>query len=127
MFKGGSAIAVARHLKAVGVMLAALQEIRWPEGGMLVVEEYTLYWAGCTTERQFGVGFAVHDSVKHAVARFLPKSERLCAIVFEGYTRDLAVVCCHAPWDRRPKEEKDSFYEALSHGAPEEGREAGPW
>jgi len=61
----------------------------------------------------YGVGFIVKESLLKQVKKFKAVDDRLCFIIIEGKTSNIAINNCYAPTEMADNDYKDSFYDNL--------------
>ncbi|PSN46600.1 Craniofacial development protein 2 [Blattella germanica] len=96
------------------IKIAAIQEIRWKEGGISEMGEYVLCNSGSSKRNQFGVGFLIHKSLKSSILQFDPINERLCSLRMKGKFYNTSIICAHAPTEEKEEHIKDQYYDELT-------------
>lgn len=94
--------------------IVGLQEVRWPDHGVLSTRGYEIYYSG-NNQGVFrkGVAFAVKKTIATAVITFEPFNERMCYIRLKGKFKNISVVCAYAPTEVSEDIDKDDFYEEI--------------
>lgn len=95
--------------------ISTLQETRLHGSGSLKEKDYTFFWRGKPPEetREYGVGFAVRNTLLGAVVPPTGGSERILALCLNTSMGPVHLVSVYAPTLRAPQEIKDRFYDEL--------------
>lgn len=95
--------------------ISTLQETRLHGSGSLKERDYTFFWRGKPPEetREYGVGFAVRNTLLGAVVPPTGGSERILALCLNTSTGPVHLVSVYAPTLSSPQEIKDRFYDEL--------------
>ncbi|XP_063586344.1 craniofacial development protein 2-like [Penaeus indicus] len=106
---------INKELLRLQIDIAALQETRLADSGILKESDYTFFWQGKNPGEsiQHGVGFAVHNSLLDKVQLGCVATERIMSLVVNTTTGSTNLVCVYAPTLSSPEETKDSFYNSL--------------
>ncbi|XP_055388217.1 uncharacterized protein LOC129616611 [Condylostylus longicornis] len=114
MMKPGKMREIADEMDRFKIDLAALQEIRWKDTGIIKKEDYIVYYS-CSKNRtgQYGTGFMVMKKLSKCVLGFTPTNERLCSLRIKGKFNNITVISAHAPTEDSHETEKDYFYDKL--------------
>lgn len=107
---------INNELLRLNVDIAALQETRLADSGILKEKDYTFYWQGKAPDepRQHGVAFAVKNSLLSMVEPGSNGSERLLTLRLNTTTGPITLVSVYAPTLNATLETKDRFYENLT-------------
>ncbi|KAL4101300.1 hypothetical protein QTP88_021320 [Uroleucon formosanum] len=74
----------------------------------------TIFYSGSGNGRhEHGVGFIVKESLVKLVKKFEAVDDRLCYIIIEGKTSNIAIINCYAPTETAINDDKDFFYDNL--------------
>lgn len=96
------------------VDLCALQEIRWPNKGILNKKNGALFYSGSTDRRNlYGTGIFVSRALSSRVTDFQAVSPRICKIRINMEPHNITAISVHAPTEEREEEEKMDFYADL--------------
>lgn len=113
----GRSAEVAETLGRRKVDIAALQEVRYKNEGVKLIQggdfEYKLYWKGEDTGHG-GVGLMVRKDLVESVVEVKRASSRFMALEIAINGEMVTVFSVYAPQSGRSEEEKDSFYDELS-------------
>ncbi|KAI8519655.1 hypothetical protein Bbelb_029120 [Branchiostoma belcheri] len=103
------------ELARLDVDIAALQETRLPNDGLLQESQYTFYWKGKdqNDRREHGVGFAVRSSLLPMIEVPSGGTERLLRLRLNSTDGPVNLVSVYAPTLNSPVETKDKFYDEL--------------
>jgi hypothetical protein len=63
------------ELSKYGVVIAAVQEIRWHRYEMFESGDFTVCYSGNNDQRQFGTAFLIHKKYKHLILDFSQETE----------------------------------------------------
>lgn len=113
LYKSGAVHNIVNEVEKYKVKLTALQEIRWTNTGTININETTIFYGGCTEQRQLGTGFAVHKDLVPAVKEFKDINPRMSVLTIEAQWFDISFVNVHAPTEDKSQDEKEAFYEQL--------------
>lgn len=104
------------ELKRLNIDIATLQETRLANAGTLKEKDYTFYWQGKSSDqpREYGVGFAVRNSLLSMVESGSNGSERLLTLRLNTSEGPVTLVSVYAPTLSAMSEAKDEFYENLA-------------
>jgi len=115
LYKSGAVHNIVNEVEKYKVKLTALQEIRWTNTGTININETTIFYGGCTEQRQLGTGFAVHKDLVPAVKEFKDINPRMSVLTIEAQWFDISFVNVHAPTEDKSQDEKEAFYEQLEN------------
>ncbi|KAL4082424.1 hypothetical protein QTP88_029891 [Uroleucon formosanum] len=74
----------------------------------------TIFYSGSGNGRhEHGVDFIVKESLVKLVKKFEAVDDRLCYIIIEGKTSNIAIINCYAPTETAINDDKDFFYDNL--------------
>jgi len=106
---------INNELLCLRIDIAGLQETRLVESGCLKETDYTFFWHGKKEEevREYGVGFAVRNSLLDKVQLGDTGTERLLSMRLNTSDGPLNLLCIYAPTLTAPDDIKDSFYNQL--------------
>ena len=106
---------INNELMRLKIDIAALQETRLAEDGMLREKDYTFFWQGkpLVEPRLHGVGFAIKNSLLPMVTPPAGGTERILAISLSTKSGKVNIFSIYAPTLCSPQETKDQFYEEL--------------
>ena len=106
---------INNELLRLRIDIAGLQETRPAETGCLKESDYTFFWHGKKEEevREYGVGFAVRNSLLDKVQLGDNGTERLLSMRLNTLDGPLNLLCVYAPTLTAPDDIKDSFYNQL--------------
>jgi hypothetical protein len=114
LYKPGALKCITSIVKKYYVDLVALQEVRWPGSGHLKSDNMTIFYSGSGNgKHEHGVGFIVKEFLVKLVKKFEAVDDRLCYIIIEGKTSNIAIINCYAPTETADNDYKDSFYDNL--------------
>lgn len=104
------------ELKRLNVDIATLQETRLADSGTLREKDYTFYWQGKGSDepREYGVGFAVKNTLLRTVEPGSNGSARLLTLRLNTTEGPVTLVSVYAPTLAATPEAKDEFYENLA-------------
>ena len=107
---------INNELKRLNVDIAALQETRLADSGTLREKDYTFFWQGKPSDepREYGVGFAVKNSLLKMVEPCSNGSARLLTLRLNTTEGPFNLVCAYAPTLTATPETKNEFYESLA-------------
>ena len=107
---------INNELKRLDVDVATLQETRLADSGTLREKDYTFFWQGKASNepREYGVGFAVKNSLLKMVEPGSNGSARLLTLRLNTTEGPLNLVSTYAPTLAATPEIKDEFYENLA-------------
>ena len=107
---------INNELKRLDVDIATLQETRLADTGTLREKDYTFFWQGKASNepREYGVGFAVKNSLLKMVEPGSNGSARLLTLRLNTTAGPLNLVSTYAPTLAATPEIKDEFYENLA-------------
>jgi exonuclease III len=100
-------------LRRYGIGIAALQEMRWKNKGIIKSEEFTIIYSG-GEDNTFGTGFIIHKKYKHAIMNYEMCNVRLCTLRIKGTFFYTSLISVHAPIEEKEEEKMDEFYDKLS-------------
>lgn len=112
LYRTGAFRMVKDQLEEYRIGVAAIQEIRWKESGIMDSGEFTMFCSSSGTAN-FGTGFLVHRRCKPAVTDFKAVNGRICTLRLKMRFFNLTLICVHAPTEGSEDNEKDEFYEQL--------------
>ncbi|XP_003248303.1 craniofacial development protein 2-like [Acyrthosiphon pisum] len=112
LYKSGAVHNIVNEVEKYKVKLTALQEIRWTNTGTININETTIFYGGCTEQRQLGTGFAVHKDLVPVVKEFKDINSRMSVLTIEAQWF-ISFVNVHAPTEDKSQDEKEAFYEQL--------------
>lgn len=98
--------------------LLGLSEIRWPGNGELRLNNgnYLLYSGNNDDDtREKGVGLILTKEMRKSLNNWQPISERIITARFKTRARNLSIIQCYAPTELDSPENKDLFYQQLTH------------
>lgn len=96
------------------VDLCALQEIRWPNKGILNKKNGTLFYSGSTDRRNlYSTGIFVSRTLSSRVTDFQTVSLRIYKIRINMEPHNITAISVHAPIEKIGEEEKIDFYAYL--------------
>ena len=106
---------INNELLRLQIDIAGLQETRIAESGCLKESDYTFFWYGKKEEevREYGVGFAVRNSLLDKVLLDNTGTERLLSMRLNTSDGPLNLLCVYAPTLTAPDDIKDIFYNQL--------------
>ena len=106
---------IDRELHRLDISIAALQETRLADFGSITERHYTFIWQGLkdTDRRQYGVGFAIKNTLLPMIEPTKQGSERLLSIRLKTSAGYATLVSCYAPTLLAEPEIKDHFYSQL--------------
>jgi len=107
---------INNELKRLNVDIAAIQETRLADSGVLKEKDFTYYWQGKTSDerREHGVGFAVKNSLLSMVEPGSNGSERLLTLRLNTTDGPITLVNAYSPTLSSTPDAKDEFYENLA-------------
>lgn len=85
--------------------------MRWDDSTTTKISKTTIFCGKCEQNHQQGTGFAVHESIIHAVTEFKDVNPRTST--FRTGNMDIVLINVHAPTDEKDEEEKELFYAIL--------------
>ena len=106
---------INNELLRLQIDIGGLQETRLAESGCLKESDYTFFWHGKKEEevREYGVGFAVRNSLLDKVLLDNTGTERLLSMRLNTSDGPLNLLCVYAPTLTAPDDIKDIFYNQL--------------
>lgn len=106
---------IDKELLRLQVDIAALQETRLADSGSVKEENFTFYWKGKPEEetREYGVGFAVRNSLLKMTEPPANGTERLLQIRLTTTQGPATIMSIYAPTLSATPETKDKFYDDL--------------
>ena len=107
---------INNELLRLNVDIATLQETRLADSGALQEKDYTFYWQGKGSgeHREYGVGFAVRNSLLSMIEPGSNGSERLLTLRLNTTAGPVTLVSVYAPTMSATSDIKDEFYENLA-------------
>jgi exonuclease III len=107
---------INNELSRLGIDIAALQETRLSDAGIIHEQDYTFFWQGKPADatREHGVGFAVSKRLKSMVEVQGNGTERLLSLNLHTSSGCVSLISAYSPTLMAPAETKDSFYAQLS-------------
>ena len=107
---------INNELMRLNVEIATLQETRLANSGALKENDYTFYWQGKGSgeHREYGVGFAVRNSLLSMIEPGSNGSERLLTLRLNTTAGPVTLVSVYAPTMSAASDTKDEFYENLA-------------
>ena len=107
---------INNELMRLNVDIATLQETRLADSGALKEKDYTFYWQGKGSgeHREYGVGFAVRNSLLSMIEPGSNGSERLLTLRLNTTAGPVTLVSVYAPTMSATSDTKDEFYENLA-------------
>ena len=107
---------INNELMRLNVHIATLQETRLADSGALKEKDYTFYWQGKGSgeHREYGVGFAVRNSLLSMIEPGSNGSERLLTLRLNTTAGPVTHVSVYAPTMSATSDTKDEFYENLA-------------
>lgn len=106
---------INNELLRLQVDIVTLQETRLAGSGTLKEKDYTFFWQGKPAEdlREYGVGFAVRNSLLKSVEPGNNGSERLLTLRLHTSSGPASLISVYAPTLSSTPEAKDEFYNNL--------------
>lgn len=106
---------INNELLRLQVDIAALQETRLPDTGSLKENDYTFFWQGKqeSETREYGVGFAVKNTLLDTVVLGNISTERLLSMRLNTANGPVNLLCVYAPTLMALPDTKDDFYSQL--------------
>ena len=107
---------INNELMRLNVDIAILQETRLADSGALKEKDYTFYWQGKGSgeHREYGVGFAVRNSLLSMIEPDSNGSERLLTLRHNTTAGPVTLVSVYAPTMSATSDTKDELYENLA-------------
>lgn len=110
----GASDILSDELTKYNIDVIALQETHWPDEGLVVTNDYIIYYSGTkNNDHHKGVGFAIKKQLRTAVLSFKAINERLCVLRLKGRFKNITIINVYAPINAADDEDKDLFYEKL--------------
>ena len=113
---------LSRELGRLGVVIAALSEVRRPKSGEISVGGYTYYWSGRSDGyHSEGVAVAISGRLAQMVVEAVPVNERMMRLRVKHSLGVISVVSVYAPTGVSSPSDKDTFYaqlESVLDGCP---------
>ncbi|XP_072030502.1 craniofacial development protein 2-like [Amphiura filiformis] len=108
-------VIINNELLRLQVDIAALQETRLADYGCLKESDYTFYWQGKKEEetREYGVGFAVKNTLTDSVELGSSGTERLLSLRLNTSDGPVNLLSVYAPTLMACSDIKDEFYSQL--------------
>ena len=105
---------INKELARLNIDVACLQESRLADSGLLMERDYTFFWQGPSQDqlRQYGVGFAVRNSLIATTETPSGGSSRILALGMKTSVGFVNIKSAYAPTLTSTPEAKDQFYEA---------------
>lgn len=113
MLRPGKINEIGHELQKYRIDVAALQEIRWKEKGIIEKKDFSLYYSGAKKQGQHGVGFVLMRGVRDKVLEYKPINERLAYIRLQAKPVNVSILNVYAPTEIADKEDKDEVYEKI--------------
>jgi exonuclease III len=104
---------VIEDLEKYGIMIAAIQEVSWPNEDSLRSGKFTFFYGGAGDTRNLGTGFFVHESILSAVKDLRFVNNRISYIVLRSAWYDIVFLNVHGPTEDKDNDVKNGFYEEL--------------
>ena len=106
---------INNELLRLDVDIVALQETRLAEAASLREKDFTFFWHGKSMDerREYGVGFAVRNSLLKMIDPPSNGSERILTIKLNTTTCLVTLISVYAPTLLASSDTKDEFYENL--------------
>ena len=106
---------IDRELRKLDLDVVGLQETRLAGAGSIREENYTFFWQGKSPEerREYGVGFAIINSLVKAIDTPVAKSERIHTVRVNTSSGKVHIICAYAPTLGATENIKDAFYGLL--------------
>ena len=106
---------INKELARLNIDVACLQETRLADSGSLMERDYTFFWQGLSQDepRQYGLGFAVRNSLIETTETPSGGSLRILALRMKTSASFVKIISAYAPTLTSTPEAKDQFYEAL--------------
>ncbi|XP_061910695.1 craniofacial development protein 2-like [Entelurus aequoreus] len=103
------------ELVRLQVDIAVLQETRLVDSGTLRENNFTFFWQGKSAEetREYGVGFAVRNSLLGMIEPCQQGTERLLSLRLHTTTGPVNLISVYAPTLSATRDTKDEFYSQL--------------
>ena len=103
------------ELARLQVDIATLQETRLPDSGTLREKDFTFFWQGKSADdiREYGVGFAVRNSLLGMIEPCQQGTERLLSLRLHTTTGPVNLISVYAPTLGATGDTKDEFYGQL--------------
>lgn len=106
---------IDRELSRLNIDVACLQETRLADSGSYRECNFTFFWHGKSASevREYGVGFAVRNSLLNSVEPPVAISERIITLKLSTKVGTATVISAYAPTLQASDDTKDQFYDSL--------------
>jgi hypothetical protein len=96
------------------MVVAALQESRWKDKGLIRKSKFNIYYSGNEDNQgNRGVGFIVSKKINRSVLGFSPICDRICTLRLKGKFHNISFVNVYAATEDTEDEIADEFYTTL--------------
>jgi hypothetical protein len=109
LYRSGALTKLKDELNNYGIVIAAVQEIRWSGSEIFDSGEFIVCYSGNIERRQFRTGFLINKKYKHIIMGFSPETDRICSLWIRGIFFNTTIICVHAPRRRKKKCRKTTF------------------
>lgn len=114
MYEAGKIHNTIREMKRLRISVLGVSEMRWPQSGVLKIEDCVVYYAGADgAQHKNGVAIIVTNKVAKAVKNFTPISDRITMVQMATTTVDINIIQVYAPTSDAEEEQVDKFYADL--------------
>lgn len=102
-------------MRSLRIDIVCLQETRALKAEYYTANGYRIVLSGSEEAKRSwaGIGFIIAPWCQHRVCSFLQYSDRLASIKVKEKGGEIAIICCYAPHNLRPYDERQQFYESL--------------
>ena len=102
---------INKELARLNIDLACLQETQLANSGSLMERDYTFFWQGLSQDepRQYGVGFAVRNSLISTTETPSGGSSRILALRMKTLAGFVNIISTYVPTLTYTQEAKDQF------------------
>lgn len=124
LYQAGKLDNVIMEMKRLDLDIIGISEARWTDSGSLDKDGYVFYFSGGQHHIN-GVGVIIKKKYEKSMQGYIPISDRVMMVKFEGKPFDIAVIQVYAPTEESSDEEVEKFYEdvvvVVTRGPPFSG------
>jgi exonuclease III len=97
-----------------GIVIPAIQEIKWRGNNVFDNENYTLCYNGSSGARNVsGMEFFIHKKIKQYITKSQQVDQCLRHFCMKAKFFNIRVICAHTPTEDEQEEIKSAFYDKL--------------
>ena len=114
MYQSGKAANIIQEMKRLNIDILGCSEVRWPNSGKTIMDEYHIYYSGDDTARnRNGVAIIIKREIAKAVIGFTPMSDRVALLKIKSGPSHTNIIQVYAPTAESTEEEIERFYQTL--------------